>query len=186
MGALVVIAGGTALAGHFGLHVELSPDGETKPVYSEHTVTAEVSNSFVSSAGATVVFEISGPDGTFWYTTQADENSQATLTFDNSGLAGTYTMSAAAELQSSGWGSLTGESSEDVTVTFTGGAPPTIVESGLSPQKGATGVARDANVMAPFSEIIKEETISSSTFKLFQRTIRSASDNGSPPTRPTR
>ncbi len=169
VGALLVVAGGTALANHpGGLDVTLSPPNETKPVYSEHTVTADVSNVFVGpAAGATVIFEVSGPDGTFSHTTYAEENGVATLTFDNSGLAGTYTISATAEFSYS-QGSLSGESTTPVTVTFTDGMRPTVVESGLSPQKGATGVARDASVMATFSEVMKKETLSASTFKLYE------------------
>ncbi len=164
------MAAGTALASHFsGLHVELSPLEETKPVYSEHAVTAEVSHVTMGLVPSALVdFEISGPDGTY---TQndilTDGNGVATFTFPNSGRAGTYTISAGAEFSASGT-TLDGQSSAPATVTFTDGAPPTIVEGGLSPQKGATGVARDTNVMAPFSEIIKEETLSSSTFKLSQ------------------
>lgn len=164
------MAGGTALASHFsGLHVELSPqDGpDDLPVYSEHTVTATVSHVTLGYVeGASVVFEVSGPDGTSSYTTAADENGVATLTFPNSGLEGTYSISATAELTTSQV-NLRGESDEPpATVAFTDSASPTVVESGLSPQNGATGVARNANVMATFSERMKEDTLTASTFKL--------------------
>ncbi len=167
MALALLLADGTALASIGGLDVELSPDSETRAVYSEHTVTARITNDIMGPVPtAKVTFEISGPSGTSSFETSTDGNGEAFLTFD-SGLAATYTISATAEHSRSGQ-TLRGESNAPVTVTFIDETRPTIVGSGLAPARGATRVARDTDVMAAFSEPMNRETLTASTFKLYR------------------
>lgn len=163
MGTLLVMASGTALA---QVTVTLSPQDATDlPVYSEHTVTATVSDGGTPIPNAEVTFSIqSGPDRTpFTYTATTGGNGQVPFTFTNSGRIGADTIRADARGEIF---TIPYSASNSTTATFTDTTLPT-VES-VTPEKGLTRQPRNTSPTATFSEKMNQDSLTSSTVKLYR------------------